>query len=350
MLTSVLSPAPAAPAVALPPTLLDQHGRPLEYVRLAVTDRCNLRCFYCMPEQGIQYMPKNELLSYEEMLRLVGLLAGLGVRKVRLTGGEPFVRRDLVPFMERLAALPGIDDLSLTTNGVLTAPHVPGLARMGVKAVNLSLDTLDRQRFFDITRRDELPRVMETFHALLDAGIQVKINAVVMDGRNIQDLVPLAALSRDLPVDVRFIEEMPFNGGSHVATPASLPWHHGRIRQHLEDHFGALLPVVTAAGATASEYRIAGHRGTVGIIAAYSRTFCGTCNRLRLTAEGGIKTCLYDQGVLDVRALLRGGASDADVVGALAHAFRYRAANGFEAERQRPLHQLNFESMATIGG
>ncbi|TPG65618.1 GTP 3',8-cyclase MoaA [Hymenobacter nivis] len=346
MLTSALLPAAATPAT----TLIDQHGRPLEYVRLAVTDRCNLRCFYCMPEQGIQYMPKNELLSYEEMLRLVGLLAGLGVRKVRLTGGEPFVRRDLVPFMERLAALPGIDDLSLTTNGVLTAPHVPALARMGVKAVNLSLDTLDRERFFQITRRDELPRVMETFHALLAAGIQVKINAVVMDGRNIDDLVPLADLSRELPVDVRFIEEMPFNGGSHVATPASLPWHHGRIRQHLENHFGALAPVATGAGATASEYRIAGHRGTVGIIAAYSRTFCGTCNRLRLTAEGGIKTCLYDQGVLDVRALLRGGSSDAQVVEALANAFRHRAANGFEAERQRPLHQLNFESMATIGG
>ncbi len=350
MLTSALSPATAAPAAAVPPALVDQHGRPLEYVRLAVTDRCNLRCFYCMPEQGIQYMPKHELLSYEEMLRVTGLLAGLGVRKVRLTGGEPFVRRDLVPFMERLAQLPGIDDISLTTNGVLTAPHVPALARLGVKAVNLSLDTLDRQRFFDITRRDELPRVLDTFHALLDAGIQVQITAVVMDGRNIADLVPLAALSRDLPVDVRFIEEMPFNGGSHAAGPASLPWHHGRIRRHLEDHFGALAPVATAAGATAAEYRAAGHRGTLGIIAAYSRTFCGTCNRLRLTAEGGLKTCLYDQGVLDVRALLRGGAPDAEIVGALAHAFRHRAANGFEAERQRPLHQLSFESMATIGG
>src|SRR5919112_68306 len=134
------------PTVSLPATpvvspLYDQHGRPLEYLRLAVTDRCNLRCFYCMPEEGIRYMPKHELLSYEEMLRLTGLLATLGVRKVRLTGGEPFVRRDLVPFMERLAQLPGIDDISLTTNGVLTAPHVPDLARLGVKAVNLSLDT-----------------------------------------------------------------------------------------------------------------------------------------------------------------------------------------------------------------
>ncbi len=341
-MSSLLSPTPS--------TLHDAHGRPLEYLRLAVTDRCNLRCFYCMPEQGIKYLPKHEVLSYEEMLRLVAIMTGLGVRKVRLTGGEPFVRRDLVPFMERLAALPGINDISLTTNGVLTAPHVPALARLGVRAVNLSLDTLDRQRFFEITRRDELPAVLRTFHALLAAGIQVKINAVVMANRNIQDLVPLAELTRELPVEVRFIEEMPFNGGSHEATPESLPWHHRRIRQHLEAHLGTLTPAPAAAGATADEYTLAGHRGRVGIIAAYSRTFCGTCNRLRLTAEGGLKTCLYDQGGLDLRALLRGGATDADIAAALTQAFYHRAANGFEAERQRPTHQLSFESMATIGG
>ncbi|SHL67307.1 GTP 3',8-cyclase MoaA [Hymenobacter psychrotolerans] len=334
-------------ADATPSVLFDNHGRPLEYLRLAVTDRCNLRCFYCMPEEGIKYMPKQELLTYEEMERLVGLLTGLGVRKVRLTGGEPFVRRDLVPFMARLAAIPGLDDLSLTTNGVLTAPHVPELARLGVKAVNLSLDTLDRARFASITRRDELPRVLDTFYALLASGIQVKINAVVMDGQNIEDLVPLAELTRELPVEVRFIEEMPFNGGSHAAT---LPWDHRRIRQHLEANLGEFIPVPTPAGATASEYSIAGHQGRIGIIAAYSRTFCGTCNRIRLTAEGGLKTCLYDQGVLDVRALLRGGSSDEEVTEALKNAFRYRAANGFEAEQRRPVHQLSFESMSTIGG
>lgn len=335
---------------AAPSVLYDNHGRPLEYLRLAVTDRCNLRCFYCMPEEGIKYLPKQELLTYEEMERLVSLLAGLGVRKVRLTGGEPFVRRDLVPFMARLAAIPGLDDISLTTNGVLTAPYVPELARLGVKAVNLSLDTLDRARFASITRRDELPRVLDTFYALLSAGIQVKINAVVMEGQNIQDILPLAELTRELPVEVRFIEEMPFNGGSHAATPATLPWNHRRIREHLEQHFGALVPLPTPAGATASEFTIPGHIGHVGIIAAYSRTFCGSCNRIRLTAEGGLKTCLYDQGVLDVRALLRSGSSDSAIVEALAQAFRYRAADGFEAERRRPVHQLSFESMSTIGG
>ncbi|GAB2940820.1 GTP 3',8-cyclase MoaA [Hymenobacter coalescens] len=333
-----------------PSALFDSHGRPLQYVRLAVTDRCNLRCFYCMPEEGIRYLPKGELLRYEEMERLVGILAGLGVRKVRLTGGEPFVRRDLVPFMARLAALPGIEELTLTTNGVLTAPHVPELARLGVRTVNLSLDTLDRGRFERITRRDELPRVLETLYALLAVGIRVKINAVVMDGQNTQDILPLAELTRELPVDVRFIEEMPFNGGSHEATPATLPWHHRRIREHLEQHFGALLPEAARPGDTATHYAVAGHAGRLGIIAAYSRTFCGSCNRIRLTAEGGVKTCLYDQGVLDLRALLRGGATDDAIRVALTQAFRHRAANGFEAEQRRPLHQLSFESMSTIGG
>jgi molybdenum cofactor biosynthesis protein A len=332
-----------------PPVLYDNHGRPLEYVRLAVTDRCNLRCFYCMPEEGIAFAPRQELLTYEELTRVVQLLTELGVRKVRLTGGEPFVRRGLMGFIETLSQLPGLDDISLTTNGVLTAPHVPELVRLGVRSVNLSLDTLDRQRFFDITRRDELPAVLATLDALLAAKIHVKLNAVVMDGQNTQDLVPLAALTRDLPLSVRFIEEMPFNGGSHV-TPATIPWNYLRIREHLAAHFPGMAPIPTAPGGTASDYTIPGHAGSVGIIAAYSRTFCGTCNRLRLTPEGGLKTCLYDQGVLDVRALLRGGASDDAVKAALANAFRHRAANGFEAEEQRPVHQLSFESMATIGG
>lgn len=333
-----------------PTQLFDSHGRPLQYLRLAVTDRCNLRCFYCMPAEGIPYLPKRELLSYEEMERLTGILAGLGVRKVRLTGGEPFVRRDLLPFMERLSRIPGIEELTLTTNGVLTAPHVPELARLGVRAVNLSLDTLDRTRFAQITRRDELPRVLDTLYALLAAGIRVKINAVVMDGQNTQDLLPLAELTRELPVEVRFIEEMPFNGGSHEATPATLPWNHRSIRQHLEEHLGPLTPTAARPGDTATHYTVAGHQGRLGIIAAYSRTFCGSCNRIRLTAEGLVRTCLYDQGGLDLRAQLRGGASDEEIRHALIDVFRHRAANGFEAERQRPLHQLSFESMSTIGG
>jgi cyclic pyranopterin phosphate synthase len=325
--------------------IYDNHNRPITYLRLAVTDRCNLRCFYCMPEEGIKYLPKKQLLTYEEMERLVQVLARLGVSKVRITGGEPFVRTGLMDFMHRLAAVDGLTDISMTTNGVLTAPHVADLAAMGVKAVNLSLDTLDRERFHKITRRDELPAVLDTLDKLLAAGIETKINAVVMDGQNTQDLVPLAEMTRDLPVDVRFIEEMPFNGeGSHYPV---LNWTHRRIVDELRAHFPDLEKIQDPAFSTSANYQIPGYKGTLGVIAAFSRTFCGTCNRIRLTAQGTLKTCLYDDGVLDVRALLRAGATDDELTAAFLKAFAHRPANGFDAERNRAVVS---ESMATIGG
>ena len=325
--------------------IFDNHNRPITYLRLAVTDRCNLRCFYCMPEEGIKYLPKNQLLTYEEMERLVRVLARLGVSKVRITGGEPFVRAGLMDFMHRLAATDGLTDISMTTNGVLTAPHVADLAALGVKAVNLSLDTLDRERFHKITRRDELPAVLNTLDALLDVGIQTKINAVVMDGQNTQDLIPLAELARTMPVDVRFIEEMPFNGeGSHYPV---LHWTHRRIVDELRAHFPDLQKLPDPPFSTSAIYQVPGHQGTIGIIAAFSRTFCGTCNRIRLTAQGTLKTCLYDDGVLDVRALLRRGDTDDELTAAFLKAFAHRPANGFEAEQNR---STIVESMSTIGG
>ena len=325
--------------------LYDNHNRPISYLRLAVTDRCNLRCFYCMPEEGIKYLPKKQLLTYEEMERVVWILAALGVSKIRITGGEPFVRNDLMSFMRRLSETPGVKEIGLTTNGVLTAPHIPELVELGVKSVNLSIDTLDRERFYRITRRDELPAVLKTLDELLKHGIFVKINAVVMDGQNTEDLVPLAELTRHYPISMRFIEEMPFNGeGTHYPV---LNWTYRRIFQELQDNFPGIQPLENEPFATAQEYRIPGCQGTVGIIAAFSRTFCGTCNRIRLTAQGSLKTCLYDDGVLDVRALLRSGATDLDVEMAFRKAFAQRAVNGFEAESKRsPVS----ESMSTIGG
>ncbi|SFD26917.1 GTP 3',8-cyclase MoaA [Spirosoma endophyticum] len=330
--------------------IYDNHNRPITYLRLAVTDRCNLRCFYCMPEEGIKYLPKHQVLTFEEMERVVRVLARLGVQKVRITGGEPFVRSGLMDFMHRLAEIDGLDDLSMTTNGVLTAPHIEKMAALGVKAVNLSLDTLDRERFRKITRRDELPAVLKTLDALLKAGIQTKINAVVMEGQNTQDILPLAEMTRDLPVDVRFIEEMPFNGeGSHYPV---LHWTHRRIVDEIRSHYPDLQKQPDPPFSTSATYQIPGHQGTIGVIAAFSRTFCGTCNRIRLTAQGTLKTCLYDNGVLDVRALLRGGASDSELTTAFLQAFSHRPANGFEAEQQREtLSGIPIsESMSTIGG
>jgi molybdenum cofactor biosynthesis protein A len=328
--------------------LYDNHGRPITYLRLAVTDRCNLRCFYCMPAEGINYLPRKDLLTYEEMERLISLMVSMGISKVRITGGEPFVRRDLVSFMKRLAKIEGLQTINLTTNGVLTGRYLADLQEIGVRSVNLSLDTLDRERFKTITRRDELSKVLKTLDGLQEAGIHTKINAVVMQGKNTQDLIPLTLLGKDRPIDVRFIEEMPFNGeGAHYA---KLEWNFKRILEELEAHFPEMEAVENEPHATSRNYQIPGHLGKVGVIPAFSRTFCGTCNRIRLTAKGTLKTCLYDDGVLDIRALLRGGATDAEIEAALRKAFAQRPKNGFEAEQRRKNNRPVQESMSTIGG
>lgn len=331
-----------------PIQIIDNHGRPLNYVRLAVTDRCNLRCFYCMPEEGIDYLPKQQLLTYEEMERMLRVLAGLGIRKVRITGGEPFLRRDLMPFLHRVNAIEGIEEIHITTNGVLTAPHIPEMKALGIKSINLSLDTLDRARFFKITRRDELTKVMNTFHALLQHDIPVKINAVVMEGQNTQDIIPLAQLTKDYPVSVRFIEEMPFNGTG--ANHVSLHWNFLKILDELQTAFPGIYKVGDAPHSTAGHYAIPGHAGNIGIIAAYSRTFCGTCNRIRVTAQGGLKTCLYGNDVVNIRDILRSSASDVALAEALLKAFNSRAKDGFEAEENSSLLIPVFQSMSTIGG
>lgn len=327
--------------------LFDNHGRPIHYLRLAVTDRCNLRCHYCMPEHGLQWLSRADLLSYEEMLRLCTLLVRMGITKIRITGGEPFVRKDMMKLLRSLAAIDGLEQIHLTTNGVATAGFVPELKQLGIRSVNLSLDTLDRERFFQITRRDELPRVLDTLHALLEHGIPVKVNAVVMDGQNTNDLIPLAALSRDLPVDVRFIEEMPFNGGDHI-TGRPL-WDYVRILDTLRAEWPSLEKTPDGPFSTSMNYLVPGFKGKIGIIAAWSRTFCGTCNRIRVTPKGVLKTCLYDQGVLQLRDLMRSGLDDEALQVHLLDAFAHRPANGWEAAAARVDSPLE-ESMATIGG
>lgn len=328
--------------------LFDNHGRPINYVRLAVTDRCNLRCFYCMPEEGIHYLPKKDLLTFEEIERLISILATMGISKVRLTGGEPFVRKDLMKLINRIATIPGITNLNITTNGVLTAPYIQELKAIGIASVNLSLDTLDRDRFFTITRRDEFETVLETLHGLIDAQIPVKINTVVMDNKNIDDIIPLVNLTKDSPISVRFIEEMPFNGeGSHYPV---LHWNYTKILNHIKQAFPTLEKKQDPQFSTSYNYNIAGHKGDVGVIAAFSRTFCGTCNRIRMTAQGTLKTCLYDDGVLDVRQLLRSEVNDEGIIAELMKAFNTRPTDGFEAELLRKNSNPISESMSTIGG
>jgi molybdenum cofactor biosynthesis protein A len=300
-----------------------------------------------MPEDGLNWLAREELMSYDEMLRICKLLVNMGIQKIRITGGEPFVRKDIMPFLTALSKLNGLNELTITTNGVLTAPHVAQLKAIGVKSVNLSLDTLDAGRFFAITRRDEFGAVMNTLHQLLKYDIQVKINAVVMDGKNTQDIVPMVQLTKDLPISVRFIEEMPFNGNGHDFS--GLKWDHVRILEELETHFPGIQKMTDPAYSTAYNYRVPGYKGDVGIIAAYSRTFCGTCNRIRITPQGKLKNCLYDDGVLNIRDMVRTGKNDEQIRETLLHTFNNRVKDGWEAERLAASRNIH-ESMAEIGG
>lgn len=326
--------------------LTDNHGRPVNYLRLAVTDRCNLRCFYCMPEHGIDWLSRKDLMSYEEMLRICTVLVNMGIEKIRITGGEPFARKNIMELLTNLSKLEGLKELTITTNGVLTAPFIPELKQLGVRSVNLSLDTLDRNRFFTITRRDELDKVMDTMHQLLAHDIEVKINAVVMEGKNTEDIIPLAELSKDLPVNIRYIEEMPFNGAGEYK---GLAWDHIRILETLKAQYSSIEKIPDPQYSTSYNYHIPGHKGNVGIIAAYTRSFCGTCNRIRITPQGMLKTCLYDDGVLNIKDLVREGYDDDTIKGNLLQAINHRAKDGWEAERNRTAGTLN-ESMAAIGG
>jgi len=334
---------PAAHGAQVSAPLVDNHGRPVTYLRLSVTDRCNLRCSYCMPPQGIEFVPRAEILSWEESLRLVRICTRLGVRKVRVTGGEPFVRRGLLPFLRALRAIDGLHTLAITTNGVGVAPRVAELAAIGVDAVNLSLDTLDRDRFREIARADALDAVLATLDALLATPIRVKINTVVAPGRNDDEIPALAGLARDRSLDVRFIETMDFVGGA--ATSAG--WTGEQIVARLRAAYPGIAPL-PETGATARLYTVPGFAGRVGIIAGHSREFCATCNRLRLTARGALKNCLYGDGVLDLKALVRGGAGDADIAAALVDVVGHRQRDGFEAHARRLT--LRGESMSAIGG
>lgn len=316
-------------------------------MRLAVTDRCNLRCFYCMPEQGNNWLARTDLLSWDEMLHLCRLTIGMGISKIRITGGEPFVRKGIMPFLHTLSQTPGLDQLTITTNGVLTAPLVPELKQMGIRSVNLSLDTLDRNRFLAITHRDEFDKVIDTMHALLRHGIEVKINAVVMDGRNTQDIPALVALTKELPVSVRFIEEMPFNGGAEHYQ--ALQWDQLRILEEIKTSYPNIAKIPDPQYSTSYNYHIPGHKGHVGIIAAYTRSFCGTCNRIRLTPQGTLKTCLYDNGGINLKDMLRSGADDNTIASAITASLKTKAADGHEAERTTHPSGIH-ESMATIGG
>ncbi len=323
-------------------TLTDSFGRDIRYLRLSVTDRCNLRCFYCMPKEGITYVDKADLLTYEEMFRIIRVLHEAGVNKVRITGGEPFTRKDLMSLLRRISELPRLN-WHMTTNAVLVGPYISELAKLGISSVNVSLDAMDRSVFREITRRDVFEEVYENLLQLVRSGIKVKVNCVAMRNRNEEQILPLAGLAREYPVDVRFIEEMPFNGTSEVRPILD----HHEIKSILKSQYADLQPA-KGQGETAEIFTSTLLKGRLGVIPAFTRTFCGTCDRLRISATGDLRTCLYGTDELNLVTLIRQGADDSELLEAIRQSVLRKAPDGHEAEKRHT--EFPNTSMSVLGG
>lgn len=324
----------------------DRFGREHTYLRLALTDRCNLRCKYCMPRTGAEWKEREELLSFEELERLVGVFAGLGISKLRLTGGEPTVRAGIADLAARLKAIAGIEALGITTNGVLLAGLAAPLRKAGVTLLNVSLDSLQRERFASITGRDLLPDVLRGIERALQLGFAaLKLNVVVIAGVNDDEILDFVELARKWPVSVRFIEYMPFQGNDWSANKlVTFKTMHGAIAKSYP-----LSPFIAQAvtGAIAKDFAIPGFIGTVSFISPLSEEFCRSCNRLRLTATGELKTCLFTAPQVNLRDALRDGADDTELRQTIRAAVESKPLCHPPAE---VLCSLSTQAMAEIGG
>ena len=296
--------------------LLDPYKRKINYLRISVTDRCNLRCRYCMPEEGISLIPHNAILTYEEILRIVRVFAAEGISKVRLTGGEPLVRKGIVDFISYLSQIEQIKDLSLTTNGLLLKEFAHDLKGAGLKRINISLDSLKKDRFLQITRRDGFEQVWAGIEEALRVGLSpIKINMVAIKGLNDDEIESFARLTTHLPLTIRYIEYMPSGNGEEwkESDMLTIP----QIKSHLE-HIGKLILIPTGQwDGPAKRFKIDGAIGEIGLIGAVSSHFCEECNRIRLTPDGKIRTCLFSDDEIDVREILRNGGTDQDLKGRL---------------------------------
>src|SRR5215210_6963982 len=304
-------------------SLTDGWGREIKSVRVSVTDKCNFRCRYCMPAEGLEWLGRDELLTFEELTRVVGVLAGMGVEEVRLTGGEPLARRDLPALVSMLSPLPGVTDLSLTTNGVLLDRFAGPLVEAGLRRLNVSLDSLSHVRFAEITRRDALDRVLAGL-AAAEAHPElspIKVNCVAIRGFTEQEVPAFAELARRKPYVVRFIEFMPLDAdqawkGDDVLTGAE-------IRALIEERW-PLEEVPAKPSSTARRYRFADGAGEIGFVNPVSEPFCSSCDRIRLTADGQLRTCLFSRREWDLKTPLRDGASDAELERLIRFAVRHK--------------------------
>jgi cyclic pyranopterin phosphate synthase len=328
---------------------LDAYNRPISYLRISVTDRCNLRCVYCMPPEGVPWRPHEEILRYEEIETVARAAAELGISKVRLTGGEPLVRPGVVDLVRILARVPGVDDLAMTTNGTLLAGYAADLAQAGLQRINVSLDTLRPERFRRITRGGDLGDVLKGIEAAQAAGLEpIKINSVVIRGLNDDEVVDLARKTMAAEWNVRFIELMPVgNGGTVNARWQEQVVTAQEIRGQIETALGELEPAkVSAGGGPARYYRLAGAKGTLGFITPISEHFCYRCNRLRLTADGQLRPCLLSDYEIDLRTPLRQGAGVARIKALILQGIERKPMQHHLDECQAPEKRV----MSEIGG
>ncbi len=325
---------------------LDTFNRPISYLRVSVTDRCDLRCVYCMPAEGINWRPHEEVLRYEEIERVVRAAASLGITKARLTGGEPLVRRGLVDLVSMISRIPGIDDLAMTTNGILLARYAEELKVAGLKRVNVSLDTLRPERFRRITRLGRLSDTLGGISAAKEAGlVPVKTNTVVIRGLNDDEVADFARLTRAPDWHVRFIEVMPVGDNADWAGNGYVPM--GEVRERIERELGELIPAKLAAGGgPARYYRLPDAQGSIGFITPISEHFCYQCNRLRLTADGKLRPCLLSDSEIDLRTPLRQGAAMEEIKRLIVEAVRSKPERHHLSEQVIP----HGRAMSEIGG
>jgi len=326
--------------------LIDNHNRKINYLRLAVTDRCNLRCNYCMPAEGIDFSQNDQLFTIEELSKLSEILVSQGIDKIRITGGEPFVRKDLMVLLRNLSKMQGLNEISVTTNATLIGPHIDELKELGITNINVSMDAINRATFEKITRRDQYDTVHNNILRLITEGFKVRINFIALEGQNTEDILPMLDLTKHYDVCVRYLEEMPFNGGSREFD--GITWDYKRILAYIKEAYPDYEKLPSEETSTSINYKIPGFKGTFGVIPSFSRTFCGSCNRLRITATGDVITCLYAQACMNIRDILRSEASDEKVKEQILKAVGSRAKTGFEA--QKKYKGVFANSMTSIGG
>jgi cyclic pyranopterin phosphate synthase len=291
--------------------LIDRFSRKHSYLRISLTDRCNLRCTYCMPEEGIAWTPPQHILQANEIIRLATLFVHLGIRKIRLTGGEPMQRKDLAEIIQALAQIDGLQTLAMTTNAIGLDLKAAQLKKLGLQTLTISLDTLRRSRFLEITKRDRFNDVIAGIDAALDTGfLPLKINIVVMRGVNDDELLGFVDWAKDRPINLRFIEYMPFPD-NHWSTGSLMPY--GEMLSTIEGKY-ALIPKIAEASAVGKDFSVQDHLVTVSFVTSMTQSFCSTCNRVRLTADGNIKSCLFHPSETSLRDILRRGGSDEDLI------------------------------------